>query len=128
MFEDRGDNEVRQRREGTNISAENRKYSTVGRRSVWRAEGGEELRTQASSLTHCQATGGNGDKKSRKNQVKEARGARRDCGPHPYLRLPVALLHLYPGVGVGLRGGVVGDGERPLAVRRLLGLRRLCHR
>lgn len=113
---------------GTNTSAEERKYSTVGRRSVWRAEGGEELRTQVSSVTHCQATGGEGEEKSGKSQVKGVRGEGRDAGGHLYLRLAVALFHLYPGIGVGLRGGAVGDGGRPLAVLGLLRLRRLCHR
>lgn len=113
-------------RQVTGSKAENRKYSTVGG-SVWRAEGGEELKTQASLLTHCQATGGSGEKKSRRNQVKDARGERSAGGGHPYLRLSVAFFHLDPGIRVGLRGGAVGDGERPIAFPRLLELRRLCH-
>lgn len=106
--------------------AENGKYSTVGG-SVWRAEGGEELKTQVSLLTHCQATGGNGEKNSRRNQVKDVRGERRADGRHPYLRLSVAFFHLDPGIRVGLRAGALCDGERPFAVPRFLELRRLCH-
>lgn len=68
MFEDREDNEVKITDEKN--KNENRKYSTVGRKSVWEAEGGEELRTHMSSLTHWQAKGGNGEEESRKHQVK----------------------------------------------------------
>lgn len=108
MFEDREDNEVKIKDEKN--KNENRKYSTVGRKSVWEAEGGEEPRTHMSSLTHWQAKGGNGEEESRKHQVKtESEGGGRSVEGGERASLPSSVCAASP-PGSRHQGRVEGRG------------------